>query len=86
MLLNNPISLTVNNELITLTSLDVVIMDIKSKKLVIVRLAPFLKPIVLWKNQEYDNIGDYTQDQAENKLLEIFGQNIQEYLQSLVMV
>ena len=86
MLLNNPISLTVNNELITLTGLDIVIMDIKSKKLVIVRLAPFLKPIVLWKDQEYDNIGDYTQDQAESKLLEIFGPNIQEYLQSLVMV
>lgn len=86
MLLNDPIVLTINNELITLTSLDVVIMDIASKKLVLVRLAPFLKTIILWKHKEYDDIGDYTQAQVENRMLEIFGENIQEYLQSLVII
>lgn len=44
-----------------------------------------IKPLVLWSGDEYDNVGDYTQVQAEEKVLELLGSNIQEKLASMVL-
>ena len=85
MQLNTAITLTVGGEIINLTNIDVVIMDYNTKKLVVARLAPFLKPLLLWKGEEYDSIGDYTQSQVENKILELLGEDIQQSLQSLII-
>ncbi len=85
MILNNPITLTVNNESVTLSSFDVVITDDSSRKFVIARLSSFLYPLVLWSGEHYDNAGDYTQVQVEEKILELLGYNPQEKLQSLVI-
>jgi hypothetical protein len=85
MILNSPVSLTVNNEQIEMSNLDIFIMDHQSRKIVIARVAPFIQPIILWRGTDYDNIGDYTQAQVEAKILELLGDNSQETLQSLVI-
>jgi hypothetical protein len=43
-----------------------------------------LKPLTLWSGEEYDNIGDYTQAHAEQKVLELLAPNIQEKLQTMM--
>jgi len=43
-----------------------------------------LKPLTLWSGEEYDNIGDYTQAQAEDRVLELLGSNIEETLASMM--
>lgn len=43
-----------------------------------------IKPLVLWSGEEYDNIGDYTQSQAEDRVLELLGSNIEETLASMM--
>ena len=79
------IALTVNDNIITLSDLDIVILDHNIKKIVIARLSLFLKPIVLWRGDQYDNVGDYTQAQVEARILELLGDDIQTFLQSLVI-
>lgn len=85
MQLPQSVTLNIHGEEITLDNLDFVIIDHPSKKAVLVRLAPFLRMILLWKENEYDTIGDYTQAQVENKILEILGEDLQTKLQSLVL-
>lgn len=53
---------------LTLPDLDVVIFDHPSRKVVVARLHPALRPIVLWRGEDYDAIGDWTQDQANSQL------------------
>jgi hypothetical protein len=43
-----------------------------------------IKPLVLWSGEDYDNVGDYTQAQAEDRVLELLGPNIQEKLQTMM--
>lgn len=85
MILSSPVTLSVNNDQLVITDLDIFIMDRQSRKIVIARVAPFLQPITLWRGTEYDNAGDYTQAQVEQRILEILGDNPQETLQSLVI-
>ena len=85
MILKNPIVLVVNNESVELSSLNIVITDDAERKLVLARLASFLSPIVLWRGNNYDSIGDYTQAQVEDKVLEILSNSSLEKLQSLVI-
>lgn len=85
MLLNNEVTLLVDNQDFKLSSVDVVIIDDSSRKIVLVKLAPFLKPLLLWKGNHYDGVGDYTQNQVENKILELLGEDQQSVLQSLVI-
>ena len=85
MILNNPIVLVVNNESVELSSLNIVTTDDAERKIVLARLASFLSPIVLWRGNDYDSIGDYTQAQVEDKVLEILSNSSLEKLQSLVI-
>ena len=85
MILSSPVTLSVNNDQVLITDLDIFIMDRPSRKIAIARVAPFLQPITLWRGAEYDNAGDYTQVQVEQRILEILGDNPQETLQSLVI-
>lgn len=43
-----------------------------------------IKPLILWSGKDYDNVGDYTQAQAEDRVLELLGPNIQEKLQTMM--
>ena len=85
MQLPSTITLTVNDNIITLSDLDIVILDHNIKKIVIARLSLFLKPIVLWRGDQYENVGDYTQAQVEARILELLGDDIQTFLQPLVI-
>lgn len=40
----------------------------------------------LWKNEDYDSAGDYTQNQLENRLLEVLGENLQDGPQNLFSI
>jgi len=64
--------------------LDLIVVDHNSKKTVLCHIDPYLTPLVLWKDQEYDVIGDYTQKQIEDRVLEILGNNPSIILQGLM--
>jgi len=85
MLLNNPVSLIVNDQQIEMSDVDIMTMDHASRKVVLARLGPMFRPLVLWRGNDYDTAGDYTQAQVEAKILELLGDNPQETLQSLVI-
>jgi hypothetical protein len=61
-----------------------VFIDDPLRKLVLARLHPALRPLMLWRGDAYDAVGDWTQAQAEAKILELLGENQQATLQSLV--
>lgn len=83
MQLSTPVTLTVAAEELTLDKLDLIIIDDSARKFIIARLHPVLRPIPLWRGVEYDVIGDWTQAQAESRVLELIGSDIQAGLQSL---
>jgi hypothetical protein len=85
MLLNNPVFLTVNDQQVEMSNLDIVTIDHASRKIVLARLGPIFRPLVLWRGNDYDTAGDYTKAQVEAKILELLGDNPQETLQSLVL-
>lgn len=85
MSLIGPITLVLDGVTTTFTSLAPVIIDDSEHKVVLARLHPALRLIPLWRGPEYDEIGDWTQAQAEAKILELLGTNQQETLQSFVI-
>lgn len=85
MLLNTPVMLTINDEQVEISTLDILTMDHESRKLVLARLGPMFVPLVLWRGNDYDTAGDYTQAQVEAKILELLGDSQQDKLQSLVI-
>lgn len=54
------------------------ITDIVDKKIVISRFTinNENKYLVLWRNEDYDNIGDWTQAQANARIEELLGNDI----------
>ena len=71
--LNKPISIVFNERRpITEVSVDHYI-DLPDSKKIIVFLHQFSNPIELWVGMEYDIIGDWTEKQAEERLVEILG-------------
>jgi hypothetical protein len=67
---------------LVLNDLDVVIFDHQSRKLVLAKVHPAANLFPLWKGQEYDEVGDYTQAQVEERIKELLGPNL-EVLPSL---
>ena len=84
MTLNTSLTLIINNEQVEVSSLDVLIMDHESKKIALARLGPAFMPLILWRGNDYDTAGDYTQAQVEARILELLGDNPQDKLQLLV--
>ena len=68
---------------ITLTSLDINLMDSSHRKVVAAQVIRFPVPVVLWKGDAYDAAGDYTQAQAEARLLEVLGPDLKAGLERL---
>lgn len=83
MQLVTPVTLTVDGAELTLDLLEPVFIDDAAHKIVLARLHPMLRPLALWRGAEYDEIGDWTQAQAEDKIAERLGTNQQEALQAL---
>jgi hypothetical protein len=84
MKLNKSVTIKIHDGNIVLNDLDLVIFDHPSKKTVLIKVHPLARLFPLWKGQEYDKIGDYTQTQLEDRLLEILGDNIEKGLQDLM--
>jgi hypothetical protein len=80
-----PVTLTVDGADFVLERLDPVFIDDSLRKLVLARLHPALRPLMLWRGAEYDAIGDWTQAQAEARILEQLGDDVQTGLQALVV-
>ena len=68
---------------ITLTELDVTIMDNSKRKSVVAQVRPCPYPLVLWTNEAYDAAGDYTQAMVENRVLELLGSDVKGGLEKL---
>lgn len=84
MQLTTPVTLTVDAEKLTLTQLDPVLIDDSAHKLVVARLHPVLRPLFLWRGKTYDDIGNWTQEQADVEIAAQLGENQQAALQALV--
>jgi hypothetical protein len=70
-------------EPITLSSLDVTIIDNSTRKSVVAQIRPCSQHIVLWEGEAYDVAGDYTQAQVEAKILELLGPDVKVGLEKL---
>jgi hypothetical protein len=57
--------------------------DSPSNKNVSAHIFPFPLPLKLWQGSEYELIGDWTQKQAEDRVLELLGADIQKSLNDL---
>ncbi len=68
---------------ITLTELDITIIDNAKRKRCEARVRPCPHPIVLWEKAAYDAAGDYTQAQVEARVLEVLGSDVKAGLQAL---
>jgi hypothetical protein len=68
---------------ITLTSLDVTLVDNATRRICEARIRPCPQPLVLWRDAAYDAVGDYTQSQAEARILELLGEDVAARLEGL---
>ena len=84
MQLPTPVTLTVDNAELTLTQLDLALIDVPAHKIVVARLHPALRPLFLWRGEDYDDIGNWTQEQAETEITAQLGDDPQTALQALV--
>lgn len=69
-----PITVTLQNgQTMTSDTFDMVIIDFATKSTALAQLHPGTRALVLWTGSAYVAAGDYTQAQAEARLLEILG-------------
>ncbi|NBT07545.1 MAG: hypothetical protein EBS98_01965 [Chitinophagia bacterium] len=67
----------------TLTELDVTFYDSPTQRVVSASIRPMPKSVILWQGDEYDAVGDYTQAQADARLLEKLGPDLKTALENL---
>lgn len=68
---------------ITISSLDVTILDNAGHKTCVAHIRPCNRPLALWEGDAYDAAGDYTQAQVEARILEVLGPDIKAGLERL---
>jgi hypothetical protein len=68
---------------ITLTELDITIIDNANRKSCVARIRPCPQPVALWSGGAYDEAGDYTQSQVEARVLEALGPDLKAGLEAL---
>jgi hypothetical protein len=68
---------------ITLTELDITLIDNAKRKSVTARVRPCPYPVTLWEGDSYDNAKDYTQAEAEARLMEVLGPDLKAGLEGL---
>lgn len=73
----------VNPPKIILEEIIPILIDNPLNKTVVAQILKTPAVIPLWSGVEYDNIGDWTQSQAETKLIEFLGDNPSAKLRSL---
>jgi len=78
MKLDNTVTINLGSgDPLVLNDLDVVIFDHESRKLVLAKVHPAANLLPLWRGPEYDTVGDYTQAQAEARIKELLGENLE---------
>ena len=91
MILNNPITIqpppfsdnsgnVINPPVLVLDDLKLIITDNTINKTVNLQIIGIPLPINLWSGADYDAAGDWTQQQAEDKLRELMGDNPSSFL------
>lgn len=81
-----PVTLTrIDGTQVTIDSLMLSFRDINFRRVVLAHLGPHCRDVILWEGDDYDAIGDWTQGQAEAKILELLGEDTQAGLQQLVV-
>lgn len=94
MIMSNPITIqpppysdntgkVINPSPIVLENLKIIFNDNTHNKTINAQIIGLPIFIPLWNNSEYDSVGDWTQKQAEDRLLELLGNNPAAYLRSL---
>jgi hypothetical protein len=68
---------------ITVSSLDVTIIDNSTRKSAVAQIRPCPRPLVLWEGDAYTEAGDYTQAQVEARVLELLGTDVKANLEKL---
>lgn len=72
----NPITVRLRNgQSLTRQSFPLALLDVSSERVVYAMLPPLTKRVTLWQGAAYDAAGDYTQAQAEARLMEVLGSN-----------
>jgi hypothetical protein len=71
---------------LVLNDLDILVLDHQARKLVLAKVHQLAGPLTLWRGPEYDEVGDYTQAQVENRILEVLGEDLQNGLQNLFII
>ena len=86
MLLPSPVTLTrISGESVTISNLSLIFHDHNDRRVVVAILRPHCSSLVLWEGDEYDSVGDWTQAQAEARILELLGDDIAAGLQAMVV-
>lgn len=85
MQLPTPVTLTIAGEEVTIDNLNTITIDDAARKFIVVRLHEALRPLPLWRGEEYDAIGDWTQEQAEARILELLGTDVAAGLKALIV-
>jgi hypothetical protein len=70
---------------ITLTELDVTIIDNAKRKSVVAQIRPVPRPLVLWTGEAYDAAGNYTQAIVEARVTELLGNDPKAVLEGLFL-
>lgn len=70
---------------ITLTELDVTIIDNAKRKSVMAQVRPCPRPLSLWEGDAYTSAGDYTQAQVEARVNELLGNDPKSVLEGLFL-
>lgn len=74
----------INSPLITLDNLQLIFTDNPAFKTISAKTQQLPQiSIIIWNNQEYDKIGDWTKKQAELKIKSLMGEDPGKYLRSL---
>ena len=74
---------TISLPAFTISKLSLFLSDVPDQKLAAARIDRFPKALVLWSGEAYDAIGDWTQAQAEARILELLGGDIKAGLEAL---
>jgi hypothetical protein len=80
---DNNLNTIIYPDSIILNELKVTYIDVPHNKMVTVHIENTPAHIILFSGDEYDNIGDWTQAQAENALKVKLGEDIQTFLQDM---
>ena len=86
MTLSQTVNINIQDTEVQINTLDIAVLDRPNIKHVTAKIHPLARSLVLWRGQQYDEVGDYTQAQIESRILELLGDDLQKGLQDLFTI